>query len=89
MCKNNGETVNHLLHCAIARDLWSFVFSLFGVLKVIPYIMLDLLICWKGLVIPYIMVNLLAFFLLVISDILIGSPWIEPVFPHRRAGAAC
>jgi hypothetical protein len=32
MCRCNGETVDHLLlHCPVARELWSFVFRLFGV----------------------------------------------------------
>lgn len=32
MCKCSGDSVNHLLsHCKIARELWSFVLSLFGV----------------------------------------------------------
>lgn len=32
MCKRTGETVDHiLLHCDVARELWLFVFSLFGV----------------------------------------------------------
>ena len=88
MCKNNGETVNHLLHCSIARDLWSFVLS-FWCLESYTLYYVRFVGCWKGLVIPYSMVHLLAFLLLVISDILIGSPWIEPVFPHRRAGAVC
>jgi hypothetical protein len=47
MCKKAGETVDHLLiHCDYARELWSLVFSLFGVSWVIPHIVLELLACW-------------------------------------------
>ena len=32
MCKRNGESVDHLLiHCPLAFDLWSMVFTLFGI----------------------------------------------------------
>ena len=32
MCKVDGESMDHLvLHCAMARDLWDMVFSLFGI----------------------------------------------------------
>ena len=32
MCKQSGESVDHLLlHCFVARELWSMVFRLFGV----------------------------------------------------------
>lgn len=35
--KRDGETSNHLfLHCSLARELWSRVFSLFGVARVMP-----------------------------------------------------
>jgi hypothetical protein len=44
MCKENGETVDHiLLHCLVARELWEFVFSLFGVKWEMPT--MDLLTC--------------------------------------------
>ena len=49
MCKVDGETIDHLfLHCSLAYDLWSFVFSLFGVHWVMPRKVLDLLSCWQG-----------------------------------------
>ena len=36
MCKRNGEIVDYLLlHCSFARELWSMVFSLFGLQWVI------------------------------------------------------
>ena len=32
MCKSNGESVDHLLlHCPIVFELWSMVFTLFGI----------------------------------------------------------
>ena len=32
MCKSNGELVDHLLlHCPIVYELWSMVFTLFGI----------------------------------------------------------
>ena len=37
MCKCSGETTECLLlHCAVAKDLWSFLFMLFGVKLVMP-----------------------------------------------------
>jgi hypothetical protein len=37
MCKKKGESIDHLLlHCDIACELWSFMFSLFGVEWVMP-----------------------------------------------------
>ena len=48
MCKANGESIDHLfLHCSIARDLWSLVFSIFGVWWVMPCHVLELLLCWS------------------------------------------
>ena len=77
---NCGETVNDLLHCSIARDIWSFVFSPFGVMWVMPYIMLDLLACWKGWVTLYYGI-FAGLFLLIFWDIPVGSPWFKPGFP--------
>ena len=49
MCKRNGESVDHLLiHCPIAFDLWSMVFTLFGIHWVMPKTVVDLLACWQG-----------------------------------------
>jgi hypothetical protein len=32
MCKRSGESIDHLLlHCEMARDLWSALFTLFDV----------------------------------------------------------
>ena len=48
MCKRNGESVDHLLiHCPIAFDLWSMVFTLFGIHCVMPKIVVELLACWQ------------------------------------------
>ena len=46
MCKCNGESVDHLmLHCPIISDLWSMIFSLFGVFWVMPKSVVELLAC--------------------------------------------
>jgi hypothetical protein len=43
MCKKSGEFVDHLLlHCDIARDLWSYFLTFFWVERVMPRWMLDL-----------------------------------------------
>ena len=37
MCNVDGESMDHLfLHCALARELWTLVFSLFGMYWVMP-----------------------------------------------------
>ena len=47
MCCRCGEMVDHLLlHCEMAHWLWSFVFTSFGFLWVIPRMILDLLFGW-------------------------------------------
>ena len=47
MCKRSGESVAHLLlHCPIASELWSFIFSIFGVQWVMPSEIMDLMACW-------------------------------------------
>jgi hypothetical protein len=46
MCKSSGESVVHLLrHCTMVSDIWSFVFSLFGVSWVMPKTTVQLLSC--------------------------------------------
>jgi hypothetical protein len=48
MCKRSGESINHLLlHCEVARTLWSELFTLFGVKWVLNGRVLDLMACWK------------------------------------------
>jgi hypothetical protein len=47
MCKKSGELIEHLLlHCKVARDLWSYILTLFGVEWVIPRKVLELLASW-------------------------------------------
>uniref|UniRef100_A0A5B7AUB3 Reverse transcriptase zinc-binding domain-containing protein n=1 Tax=Davidia involucrata TaxID=16924 RepID=A0A5B7AUB3_DAVIN len=49
MCKSERESVNHLLlHCTVARDAWSLLFSLFGCDWVMLAMVKDFLIGWKG-----------------------------------------
>jgi len=50
MCKKHGESVDHLLlHCDVARVIWSFFYSLFGVEWVMPSSVVDLLSGWGTL----------------------------------------
>jgi hypothetical protein len=43
-CKSSGKTVDYLLlHCAIAHELWSSVFSVFWVHRVKPIKVVDLM----------------------------------------------
>ena len=47
MCKESGESISHmLLHCPVARELWSFMCSNFGIQWVMPGGVLNLLYCW-------------------------------------------
>jgi hypothetical protein len=47
MCKQNGESVDHLfLHCDVAYALWSALFTRFGLYWVIPRRVFDLFACW-------------------------------------------
>jgi hypothetical protein len=36
MCKKSWESIDYLLHCKVARELWSLHFQLFGVVWVMP-----------------------------------------------------
>ena len=46
MCKRSGESIDHLLlHCDVARTLWSVLFSLFDVKWVMNGKVIDLLAC--------------------------------------------
>ena len=37
MCKENGESISHLLlHCSAAMEIWYFMFSIFGIQWVMP-----------------------------------------------------
>ena len=45
----NGESIDHLLiHCPIATELLTMVFSLFGIHCFILKTVVDLLACWQG-----------------------------------------
>uniref|UniRef100_A0A2N9J333 Reverse transcriptase zinc-binding domain-containing protein n=1 Tax=Fagus sylvatica TaxID=28930 RepID=A0A2N9J333_FAGSY len=47
MCKESGESISHLLmHCSAAREVWLFIFNIFGIQWVMPSGVLDLLSCW-------------------------------------------
>uniref|UniRef100_A0A2N9GC88 GATA-type domain-containing protein n=1 Tax=Fagus sylvatica TaxID=28930 RepID=A0A2N9GC88_FAGSY len=47
MCKESGESISHLLlHCPAAREVWLFIFNIFGIQWVMPSGVLDLLSCW-------------------------------------------
>ena len=38
LCLSEEKSIDHiLLHCELARSLWNLLFSLFGVLWVLPY----------------------------------------------------
>lgn len=47
MCRCNNKTVDHLLiHCAVAQELWTFIFAMFGVQWVMSRRVTDALACW-------------------------------------------
>ena len=47
LCKKEQGSTDHLLiHCDLTRDLWNFVFSLFGVFWVLPFTMKEVLLSW-------------------------------------------
>jgi hypothetical protein len=49
MCKKSREFIDHLLlHCEVARELWSSLFNLFGVDWVMPRRVRELLVSWRG-----------------------------------------
>ena len=48
-CKRTSESIAHLLLCCpVASDLWSFIFSIFGVQWVMPSGVMALLACWRN-----------------------------------------
>jgi len=50
MCKKHGESIDHLLlHCDVARIVWSSFYRLFGVEWVMPSSVVDLLSAWGTL----------------------------------------
>jgi hypothetical protein len=47
MRKNSGVTISHLfLHCSVAREIWTFILSIFGIQWVMPKGVMELLSCW-------------------------------------------
>jgi hypothetical protein len=49
MCKMSGESINYILfHCVVAKDLWTSIFSLFGIEWVMPQRLVELMDCWRG-----------------------------------------
>jgi hypothetical protein len=46
MCNMNGEIVDHLLHCEVARVLWNAIFSRFSLFWAMPLWLVDLFACW-------------------------------------------
>ena len=49
MCKVEEESTDHLLlHCHKAGILWQLVFSLFGVVQVMHFIVRGSLLSWRG-----------------------------------------
>ncbi len=50
MCKRAEETIDHLLHCPMAQELWDLVFSMFGIAWVMPQGVVELLACLSGAV---------------------------------------
>jgi hypothetical protein len=49
MCNKSGESIDHLLiHCEVARELWSSILNMFGVEWVMPRRVIVLLVRWRG-----------------------------------------
>ena len=48
LCKSNGESVDHfLLHFPIVFELWSMMFTLFGIYWAMPKTVVEFLACWQ------------------------------------------
>jgi hypothetical protein len=49
MCKKSGKSTDHLLlHCEIAKELWSSLFNLLGVVWVMPRKVTEMLMSWRS-----------------------------------------
>ena len=46
MCYNDGESVDHLLHCPVTHSLWTFMLQAFGIHWVMLGSVAGLLSCW-------------------------------------------
>ena len=46
MCKKNGKSIDHLLHCEVASAIWHSIFSRFGLHWVMPDRVKDLYASW-------------------------------------------
>lgn len=47
-CEKSEESVEHLLvHCEMTNALWNAIFSLVGLLQVMPRRVVDHFACWK------------------------------------------
>ncbi|KAG2729847.1 hypothetical protein I3760_01G267900 [Carya illinoinensis] len=50
LCRNNGETVDHLLlHCKFASEIWNLFFNRMGIVWVMPCRAVELLASWRGI----------------------------------------
>jgi len=48
MCKKSGESIDHLLHYEVTRELWISLFQLFGVSGVMSRRVRELLVSLRG-----------------------------------------
>jgi hypothetical protein len=49
MCKTSGQSLEHLLlHCMVARDIWLYVWALFGMSWFMLKSVVSMLSCWRG-----------------------------------------
>ena len=49
LCQRHEESIDHiLLHCVKTKTLWALLFSMFGVLWVLPATVKETLLGWNG-----------------------------------------
>ena len=48
MCKNSGKWSLFFIYCKVARNIWSLIFSPFGLSWAMPKTPVQLLSCWQG-----------------------------------------
>jgi hypothetical protein len=46
--KGVEKSIDDLLHYEVAKELWTSIFSIFGVEWVMPKRVIELLDCWRG-----------------------------------------